>query len=109
MRIVTLCLAVPALLAAALPPFVEQVAPGVWAARYGDNLESANVAWYTNANSTVVVGHAPATLDTAAIAKLTGKPVAAAAEPPGLEKIAPTCYFQRATGVLFAGDLITNG
>ena len=92
-----------------MPPFVEQVAPGVWAAGYGDNLKSANAAWYTTATETIVVGQAPATLDTAAVAKLTGKPVTTSTELPGLEKIAPTCYFQRATGVLFAGDLVTNG
>jgi len=109
MRTATLLVTIPALLTAALPPFVEQVVPGVWAAGYGDNLKSANVAWYTTANATIVVGRAPTELDTAAVAKLTGKPVAAPAELPGLEKIGPSTYFQRATGVLFAGELVTNG
>jgi hypothetical protein len=59
MRIVTLLVTLPAILAAALPPFVEQVAPGVWAAGYGDNLKSANAAWYTTATETIVVVQAP--------------------------------------------------
>ena len=108
MRIISLLVAVPVFLAAALPPFVEQVAPGVWAAGYADDRQSANVAWYTTGTQTILVGESPA-LDLAAIAKLTGKPVAQSATRPGLEEVVAGSYFHRASGVLFAGDLVTNG
>jgi type 1 glutamine amidotransferase len=105
MRTVTLLVTLPAILAAALPPYVEQIAPGVWAGGYADDRKDANIAWYTAGSETVVIGEGDAT----AIAKLTGKPVAAAGRRPGLEEAAPGCYLLRASGVLFGGDLITNG
>ncbi len=111
MRTAGLLIVVPAMLAAALPPFVEEVSPGVWAGGFGDDKKSANVAWYTSGAETFLVGDGGAGgLDTAAVAKLTGKPVAnAAANRPGLEQVAPGCYLLRGAGVLFAGDLVTNG
>ncbi len=101
-------LLVPSLLPAALPPFVEQVAPGVWAAGYGDKQHSANLGWYTTSTATILVGQTPPDLDTAAIAAVTGKPVGKAQDA-GLEQVSPGCYFLRKAGVLFAGELVTNG
>lgn len=105
MRTVYLLLAAPVLAAAALPPFVEQITPGVWAAGYADDRKDLNIAWYTAGAETVVLGEG----DAGEIAKLTGKPVAAPGKRPGLDEPVRGVFFHRGTGVLFGGEVITNG
>ena len=105
-----LLLSSSAAIQAALPPFVEQLAPGVWAGGFADRQKSANVGWYTTAAETILVSQPAGTsFDAEAVAGLTGKPVSRSQSTPGLDQIVPGCYFHRASGVLFAGDLITNG
>jgi len=98
------------LLRAELPPFVEKLAPNVWAGGWGAKEEAVNVVWYVSGGRTYLIGDQATAVDTAAISALTGKPVdSSRTGQPGVEVIAPGVYFLKTARILFAGDLITNG
>lgn len=107
-----------------LPPFVEQIGERVWAAGYGDRQQSRNLVWFVNASGqAIIIGPPPPAPGSseggaelvAAVAKLTGKPArlasaaSSSSSSDGFEPAGPTAFFLRESGILYAGDLITNG